>query len=161
MNMNALIEASVWVISVLLLLIFVPRANVREAWISYIFLQLPTWFFGLAAVQWGLIIYPSRFFDKAVSTSFTYEFLALPVISAVFNLHYPKTRSFWPKIVYILAFPTILTLVEVILERNTLLVAYIKWTGYYSWITIAFTLLLGYWFYKWFAFGSLHSFGKR
>ncbi|KQL50725.1 hypothetical protein AN964_24170 [Heyndrickxia shackletonii] len=150
MNRNIIIETLIWIISFLLLFIFVPKQKIRDAWVSFLFMQLPAWILGLAVVQYGLIEYPSRFFAHAVRTSFTFEFLAFPVISVLFNIHYPTQKGFWWKIFYVFAFPTILVPVEVLILRYTDLVKYIHWTWYTSWISIMLTLLLSYLFYKWF-----------
>ncbi|WP_420850842.1 CBO0543 family protein [Paenibacillus aceris] len=49
-----------------------------------------------------------------------------------------------------LSFPTIMTIIEVFLEKRTELIKYINWTWYMSFITITITLLLSYWYYLWF-----------
>jgi len=160
MNANVIIETLIWIISFLLLILFVPKHKIRDALVSFLFMQLPAWILGLVVVQYGLIEYPSRFFAHAVRTSFTFEFVALPVISVLFNIHYPTQKSFWWRILYAIAFPTILVPIEVLILRYTNLVKYIHWTWYLSWFSILFTLLLSYGFYKWFALRE-NNVGKR
>jgi len=150
MNVNTIIEALVWIISFLLLFLFVPKHKIRDAWISFLFMQLPSWILGLAAVQFRLISYPSRFFAHAVQTSFTFEFLAFPVISVLFNIYYPtQMRLVW-RLLYALAFPSVIVTIEILILRYTDLIEYIHWNGYLSWISLLLTLFLSYGFYKWF-----------
>ncbi|MBS4174914.1 CBO0543 family protein [Bacillus sp. FJAT-49736] len=154
MNINTLIESSVWIISILLLFIFVPKSKIREAYISFSFMQLPGWLLGLAVVQLGWIEYPSRFFAHAVRTSFTFEFLAFPVISILFNIHYPVQKGFWMKMIYIIFYSTILVIMEILILHFTDLIKYTHWKWYLSWISITLTLLLSYRFYYWFFRGA-------
>jgi hypothetical protein len=153
MNLNKILESSIWVISFVLLFIFIPKNKVRDAWVSFLFMQFPAWILGLVVVQLGLIEYPSRFFARAVSTSFTFEFLAFPAVSAIYNVYYPLKKALWKKIFYIIIFPTVLVITELIIKDYTDLIKYIHWTWSLSWISITLTLLVSYWFYKWFCVG--------
>lgn len=116
-------------------------------------MQLLTWPFGILAVEYGGLKYPSRFLADAVGTSLTYEFLAYPAVGALFNLYYPKGRPWLYQTLYLFAYTSILTVGEVILERYTELVHYLHWNWFASWITILLTLLMNYLWYNWFFFG--------
>jgi len=153
--MERVIEVAVWFISAALVFVSVPRSLYREAWISYLFMQALTWPMGLLAVQLGLLTYPSRFFAHALSTSLTYEFFALPCVSAIYNVRYPTSYPTIVKFAYTLSFVAVLTVGEVVLQKTTKLVAYIHWSWYVSFITISITLHLSYLFYKWFTKGSI------
>ncbi|MCR8633733.1 CBO0543 family protein [Paenibacillus radicis (ex Xue et al. 2023)] len=153
-DINRLLEAAVWVVSALLLLFFVPKKKYREAWISFFIMQLPTWLLGLFVVQLGLIEYPSRFMADGTNTSFTYEFFALPVISIIYNLHYPSDRGAGLRLGYVLLYASVLTGMEIIIEAYTDLVEYIHWNWLYTWVSVLLTLQGSYWFYVWFTKGA-------
>jgi hypothetical protein len=157
-DIEKIIEGSVWVISLLLILFFIPKSQYREAWISFMFMQVPAWLFGLIIVQYGLIQYPDSLIDHAVSTSYTYEFLALPTVSALYNLYYPAGRSALVKLRHALLYPSWMTAIEIILVNYTNLIKYVHWTWYFTWVTVALTLHLSFLFYTWFTQGKVRLF---
>ncbi|TDF97100.1 CBO0543 family protein [Paenibacillus piri] len=152
-DMNKILEAAVWVFGALLIVLLVPRSNYREACISFLFIQVPTWVLGLVAVQLGLLQYPSRFLAYASGTSFTYEFFALPVVSAIYNLYYPSGKKPAWRVGYIFIFAGSLTGAEMIIEKYTDLVEYIHWHWSISLISVTVTLQCSQWFYSWFLKG--------
>ncbi|WP_317981500.1 CBO0543 family protein [Paenibacillus glycanilyticus] len=107
-----------------------------------------TWSLGLIVVELGLIEYPIREFVKASGTSFSFEYFIYPSLCVIFNLHYP-VKVLWKKVGWILGFPSILTLIEVILERSTELINYIHWTWYWTWISLCLTFLISRAFFLW------------
>jgi hypothetical protein len=150
-----LIISSIVIMSVLLLAL-VPRHKILHAHISFLFMQIQTWLFGAIAVEARLIEYPVRLMEYAYRISFTYEYFLFPGISVLFNLYYPNKRGRLYKIAYISFYPTLMTIIEVLLEKYTETVKYIAWTWYLSWITILITLMISYWYYRWFL-RKIHS----
>nr|WP_148930156.1 CBO0543 family protein [Paenibacillus methanolicus] len=126
-----------------------PRDKLREATIIFLFKQSMTWSFGLLVVEWGLIEYPVREFVKANATSFSFEYFIYPALCVIFNLHYPNRAARWKKWAWILAFPTAMTMLEVVIERNTELIRFLHWNGYYSWITLLLTFLMARTYFLW------------
>jgi hypothetical protein len=147
---DTIILASVWVITIIILIISTNRKNLIKTHLSFLFMQVPSWLFGALVVQGRLIEYPVGFLKIAYRASFTFEFFVFPAVSSVFNVHFPREKPWYIKALYILSFPTLITIIEVILEKHTNLVKYINWTWYWSYITITLTLLLSYWYYLWF-----------
>ncbi|MGC5327621.1 CBO0543 family protein [Brevibacillus sp. SYSU BS000544] len=150
MSFELKILIATWVVMVILLILFVPRKKLLEAQLSFLFMQVLTWPFGAIVVENRLIEYPERLMEYAYRISFTFEFFLFPSISALFNIHFPKEKSWMVKLLYIVSFPTVMTIIEVILEKYTDLVKYRHWTWYWSWITITITLLISYWYFCWF-----------
>lgn len=153
-DIERLIETAVWVISIILIRILVPKEKYREAWISFLIMQLPTWVLGLFVAEFSIIEYPERFFAEATSTSFTYEFLALPVVSIIYNLYYPAEKRLKLRLIYIFSFPTILTATETVIEIYTDLIEYIHWNWFCTWVSVTLILQGSYYFYAWFVKGS-------
>lgn len=150
MTKEQVIEISSWIVSAILLLILVPLARIREALVVYFFKQVITWYFGVVVVQKGLIEYPVRFFAKATNTSFSFEFFVYPTICVIFNLYYPFGKSSLLQILYYICFASAITVFELILEKRTDLIKYLKWSWLWTWITLFITFALSNWFYRWF-----------
>lgn len=145
-----MIEISSCVISVGLLLFLVPLRKLREASLSLVIMQSLTWILSGVTVQFKLIEYPVRYFSYAFRTSFTFEFIIFPVFSILFNLYFPKKGSKLRKSIYSLSFPSVLIIFEIIIEKYTDNIEYIKWNWFYSWVSMLITLLLAYGYYRWF-----------
>jgi hypothetical protein len=154
MGKNEVIELSIWIVSIALMLIFIPKARVREAAISFMITQLLSWILGLLVVYFGLLAYPKHFFATATDSSFTYEFLAFPAVSAIMNVNFPTDKPVLIKIGYLLLYPTIMTVIEIALVHYTDLIVFKRWAWYTSWLTIAATMLIAFGFHNWFVTGS-------
>lgn len=135
-------------ISALLLILTVSKDKLREATAIFFFKQTMTWSFGLLVAEWGLIEYPVRELVRASASSFSFEYFIYPSVCVVFNLKYPEMMV--RKILWILGFPTILTITEVVIERKTELINYVHWTWYWSWIAFFITFMISRAYYHWF-----------
>src|SRR5687768_919278 len=124
------------------LLFVIPHNKRRIAVIAFLFTQVFSWFLGLITVEFGLISYPIRLFNDANRSSFIFEFLLFPVVCSIFNAYYPAKRSRIIQLGYYYIFPTIMTILEVVLEKFTNLVGFIHWNWSLSWISLLFTFFL-------------------
>lgn len=149
LSTDTIILYSVNLFTVLLLWFFIPRDKLIEAQISFLFMQVLTWLFGAIVVENKLVEYPVRFLENAYHASFTFEYFVFPAVSALYNLHFPSKKGWFDKIMYMLAYPTAMTIVEVFLEKYTNLVKYVCWSWYWSFITLLITLVISYAYYKW------------
>ena len=121
---------------------FIPKQKAAVASFIFLITQFFTWILGLVAVEFGLLEYPVRELSKANSTSFLFEFLALPFICIFFILKYPFNSPIRLKFVYYLAFTSVFTLIEVILEKYTMVIKYHSWAGSHTGISkMLFNLL--------------------
>ncbi|GAA3325753.1 hypothetical protein GCM10020331_058910 [Ectobacillus funiculus] len=82
------IEIASWMIAIALLYFYVPKRKYREAHVSFLFMQVVTWFLGVITVELKLLEYPVRFFSYTTRTSFTFEYFVFPVVSVMFNLYF-------------------------------------------------------------------------
>lgn len=144
-----LIIGSVWLISFASLL-FIPRQKYRQASFIFLFAQLPAGIFGLLVVEASLIEYPVRELYKANATSFSFEYLILPLICVFFNLYYPEKESSHKKVFYYIITLGIFTFIEYITEKYTLIVKYIHWEWYITLITMCLLIYFVRIVYKWF-----------
>lgn len=132
------------------ILFFIPKNKIRLAVVAFLFKQVITFLMGLVTVELDLLEYPVRLFTSINRTSFTYEYYAFPVTCAAFNIWYPNGQSTLIQIGYYVGFCTVLTIIEVIFEKYTLLIKYINWEWYITWVTICLSFYLTRLFCIWF-----------
>jgi hypothetical protein len=150
MVLEYMILLAAWILTIIALLLFIPRDKIRQAHIAFLFKQLLTWVFGLSVVQLKLIEYPVRLFPYANRASFTFEFFVYPAICAICFVHYPERKSKIIKFSYIAVYTSCMTLFETIIGKYTELIHYIHWTWYWSWITIFLTTWITIIYSRWF-----------
>jgi hypothetical protein len=148
--LERVIEIFVWVNTTILLYLFVPRKKLHEAHISFLIMQVPSWFLGFLVVEYNLVEYPVRFFENASKSSFTFEFYALPAMSVLYTLYFPERKRLARRILYALSFSLVLTMSEVVLEKYTQNINYIHWAWYITWVSLLLVLHLSYLYTKWF-----------
>jgi hypothetical protein len=141
MNLNYWILAGVWAVS-LLLVLFIPKDRRRIAVLAFLFKQLLTAVLGHIVVEFNMLTYPVRELSDINRTSFTYEFLAYPMVCAIFNVYYPTHRSRLWQVGYYVLFTTVLTVPELLIERYTDLIRYIHWNWFWTWGTIFMTFAM-------------------
>jgi hypothetical protein len=150
MSSDTLIIITGWVITIVLLLIFIPKEKIRQAFLVFMFKQLITWLVGLVVVELRLIEYPVRSFAYASKTSFDFEYFIYPAFCVLFNLNYPEGKSFVRRSLHYVYFCSGLTAVEVLVEKNTDILEYLHWAWYTTFITLFLTFFISRQFYKWF-----------
>jgi hypothetical protein len=137
---NTLLETTIeivsWIVGILLFYFGVSKSKRRLAVVSILVMHAFTWPLGFIVAELKLISYPVRFFDYASNSSFTFEYFLFPVISALFNIHYPKERSFLKVFTYTSLIVSFLTIGEVVLEAYTDNIEYLNWGWYWSWLSM-------------------------
>ncbi|MCM3569230.1 CBO0543 family protein [Neobacillus mesonae] len=149
MRMEWWILLSVYIVAAGILF-FIPKNKIRLAAAAFLFNQVITFLIGLVVVELGLLEYPIRLFASINRASFTFEYLAFPVVCAAFSVWYPNNRRLLFQYGYYAGFSSVLTIVEVIIEKYTDLIRYIHWEWYISWITICISLFIVRLFCVWF-----------
>lgn len=132
------------------ILLFLPKHKLRLAVVAFLFKQMITFIIGLLVVEWDLIEYPIRLFADVNRTSFTFEYYAFPTVCAAFNVWYPDVRSKLVQAGYYIGYTSLLTIVEVTIERYTELANYIHWEWYVTWVTVCLSFYLTRKFCVWF-----------
>ncbi|MCD1258636.1 hypothetical protein B5M42_007290 [Paenibacillus athensensis] len=146
--MDAYILLAVWLISITAMF-FVPKERRRESHTVFLFEQMTAWLLGLIVVEAGLLEYPFRELH-ANRTSFTFEFIAYPMVSVYYNLYFPQRRSAWIKLLYTLAFGAGITIPELWLETHTQLIRYSGWRWYDTLGSVSLTLFSARLYRNWF-----------
>ncbi|MDT8901986.1 CBO0543 family protein [Anaeroselena agilis] len=137
---DAILTAAV-VISVISLA-FTPRNKLFELQFILLFVQLPTWLLGLTVVELGWLEYPHRELADVNRTSFIFEYIFLPVLCVHVNNHYPWQASTPVKTAYLTGIGLIITGVEVLFERHTMLIQYTSWKWYWTLFSVMFIFWL-------------------
>ena len=150
MSIDTMIIIAAWIVTVILLVLFIPKERIREALVIFHGKQVITWVFGLTVVQLKLIEYPVRLFSYANKTSFTFEFLSYPAICAIFSINYPVGKSNLRKFMHYFSYVSTITAFEVVVEKYTNIITYINWTWYVTWITLFITFMISRKYYLWF-----------
>ncbi len=150
MSKEIIILVIAWIITAIMLIVFVPKSKLREAQVIFFFKQLITWLTGLVVVQYGLIEYPVRSFSNATKSSFDFEYFIYPSLCVIFNLHYPVGKSYIRQFMHYFYFCTVMTIIELVCERYTEIVTYIHWNWYVTWLTLFITFFISRKYYTWF-----------
>jgi hypothetical protein len=149
-SLENMIELASCIIALGLLFFGVQKRNIREAVLSFLFMQSFDFLLSVFTVQFKLISYPVRFFSYVCRTNISFEFLIFPAVSVLYNLHYPLNGKRFRKLLYSLIYPTVLTVLEKIIETYTRNIKYLHWNWFLSWISMAVSLYIAYLFFKWF-----------
>ncbi|WP_283248452.1 CBO0543 family protein [Bacillus sp. FJAT-49711] len=139
-----------WVITAGLLFKFIPKNKIRHAIVAFFYKQFVTWFSGLFIAELGLIKYPVRFFKRANKTSFSFEFFYFPALCAIFNVHFPEHKNKCIKFLYYLFHTGFIVMFEVLVEKYSNLIKYVKWKWYWSFLTVWISYYSSRVFYRWF-----------
>jgi hypothetical protein len=140
MTLDRYILVGVLIVSFLLIFV-IPREKYRLALVAFLVKQFIIAILGHVTVEYGALTYPVREFADVNRTSFVYEFLAYPMLCAVFNVYYPAHRSRLWQIGYYLLFCTVFTIIEVVIERYTDLIQYVRWNWFWTWGSLFVTFL--------------------
>ncbi|TRM12151.1 hypothetical protein FH966_10905 [Lentibacillus cibarius] len=113
----------------------------QEWLICYLLAAHVAVFLGQLVVNYELLYYPVKLFPEFES-SILYEYLLLPIMSVYYYYQTSSSNSSIFRMLWVALFISgILTVFEVVLEKNTNLIQYIYWHGYYSLISIFLFLL--------------------
>ncbi|WP_281889803.1 CBO0543 family protein [Paenibacillus sp. YYML68] len=149
MSKEYIILVAVW-ISSFLLLFTIPKEMRRVGATAFLFKQVMTFVLGYLAVENGMLQYPVRELADVNRASFTYEFLAYPVLCAVFNARYPRHTSRARQCGYYVLYCSLFTIIEVLIEEYTDLVEYITWHWFYTYGSLFITFWITKKFCDWF-----------
>ncbi len=150
MNRDYLLIFIECIVTIYLLIRFIPKDRIREAHVLYLFNMGITWIQSLIVSELRLIKYPVRLFSYSNKTSFHFEFLVFPSVAAIFNINYPEEKSTFSQFMYYFYYCSSMTVLEVFTERYTNILTYIHWTWYITWITLFITLQITHSYYLWF-----------
>lgn len=119
-------------LSILSLLIFIRKRNIKSAFLAILVYQTFTWPAGLLLTYLHMLEYPVRLFPKAIDSSFLNGFIINPSIFCIYYIHYPKKSKLAWRFLYTLLILTIPITIEFLNNKYTNLVKYKSWNWYFS-----------------------------
>ncbi|MFD1361057.1 CBO0543 family protein [Lentibacillus salinarum] len=131
------------VLGVILLSISIKKAPLKDWLLCFLTAAYFTTFLGDLIAKYHLLSYPVQLFSKFQS-SVLYEYLLLPLMGLYYyqtTYHKGVVDWCWQA----LAYSSVLTAFEIILEQNTDLIHYINWHWSYSMVSQFLFLLLVRW----------------
>lgn len=138
--MEIIILWSLLIIGIALLFFSLRKPPIKDMILIFLMTSYFTTFLGVLVVEEKMLEYPKNFLSNYFSSSLLYEYLLLPVICIYF---YQATyHSRYSSIILKCAlYTSVLTIIEVLLERNTELIEYHTWTWVHTFISIFFLML--------------------
>lgn len=133
--MERIILWSLLIIGIALLFYSLRKPPIKDLIIIFLLTSFFSIFLGVLVVEENMIEYPISFLSNYFSSSLLYEYLLLPVVCIYF---YQGTYySRYPRMILKCAlYTSVLTIIEVLLERYTDLIEYHTWTWVHTFISI-------------------------
>lgn len=149
MTIDRLVLITIWAVSLIAVILFIPRRKRREAAIAFLACQAITWVNSMLHVKYGLLSFPVREFPKATELLFTTEYIMYPLMCAFYYIHEPKTGKLL-RFFYLAGCITGLTVVDAMIVKHTHLIVYLKYGWYWTWIDFFVIFLITNVYCKWF-----------
>jgi len=137
---NELILIFSWIISIGLLLMFVPKKNIRLSIITFLFSSTVAWAYEYTQVLFGLLEFPYREFAKATKLSFSLHYAIYPTFFVFFILFYPVDKGRIKKFFHTLVFNLLLATYTFLLNEHSSLIEFKHWNFFFS-VCINFIML--------------------
>lgn len=138
------------IIVFLLLIIVVPKNQLREACLNFLFLQTLTWAAGVVLAEYDWVKSPFRLLPKATKQNFFNDFIIFPAISVLFYFLFPFHRRRYIQCIFIIGFAIVISLYDFSVERFTDLKRYLHWNPFNQFIMAIIFNLGSLWFTLWF-----------
>jgi hypothetical protein len=142
-----------WLVSILLLLKFVPKESKRTAHITFLFSQAITWLYQYIQLVFGLLEFPFREFPAATKMSFSLPYIVYPTFGVFFILLYPKENNRMRIFLHYLLFAFAIPTVTYLIEKYSSIFHFKKWDFFTSVFIDLFILYLIKKFVFWFKKG--------
>lgn len=118
-------------LAVVLLFLSLKKTPIKDWVIVYLLQAFLAIFAGVIVIEEKMLEYPVRFLPKYFDSNILYEFLILPVVCVYFNQtsyhsNIPST------ILQNITYTSVLTIIEVVLEKYTNLIKYKNWNWMYT-----------------------------
>lgn len=112
-----------WIIGITGFILFIQRKDLRKGILSLMMFQAIIWFFNMYLFKYGFISAPIRELPKAHDFPLTLDYFFHPFLFSVFYLH--KSG----KVLFLLIWASVATLLDVVLERYTDILKFGKING--------------------------------
>ena len=134
MNKEILILLFSWIISILLLIKYIPKEWKRNAHINFIFVQAIAWIYEYMQLLFGVLEFPVREFDYATKMSFSLHYLIYPTFMVLFMRFYPINKRNVRIIIHYVIFAIAITTYAFLVEKYSSLFHWKNWNVFFSFI---------------------------
>jgi hypothetical protein len=140
LSMERFILWSLLIVGIALLFYSFRKPPIKDLIFIFLLTSFFSIFLGVLVVEENLVEYPISFLSNYFSSSILYEYLLLPVVCIYF---YQATYySSYPSMILKCAlYTSVLTIIEVLLERYTDLIEYHTWTWIHTFFSIFFLIM--------------------
>ncbi|MBM7587417.1 hypothetical protein JOC86_003990 [Bacillus pakistanensis] len=130
MSKEFLILVIVWLISIGILLKYIPKESKRTAYITFLFVQAIAWFYEYMQVLFKCVEYPYREFPIATKMSFSMHYLIYPTFGVFFIILYPLDKGKLREFIHTLLFAVAVSTYTLLIEHYSSLIEFKNWNWY-------------------------------
>lgn len=148
MQIERLILVAMWLFGFIGFILFIPRKDWRKGFLAFLVFQAIIWLCDMPSFKFDLLRAPVREFPKATDLPLTIDYFFYPVLFSIFYVH-RRRKGRWT---YFFVWTTLLSILDIVIERYTDLLEYefLKWYG--MWVYIVFLFYVSQiccnWFFK-------------
>ncbi|MFZ7946083.1 CBO0543 family protein [Neobacillus sp. 19] len=152
MRMEFYILIAIWLFTIIALILFIPRKDRRRGFLAFLMFQAVIWLCDMPSFKLGLLSAPVRELPKATDLPLTIDYFFYPSLFAIFYVHRRVKGSLAFRLTYFFVWISVITLIDIVLERYTDLLEYERITYSGMWIYIVFLFYVSQaccnWFFK-------------
>lgn len=141
-----------WLISISLMLKFIPKESKRTAHITFLFVSTISWIYEYIQLLIGLVEFPFREFNVATKMSFSLYYLVYPTFGVFFITLYPMEKVKLRIFIHFFVFAIAITTYSFFIEKYSSLIFFKKWNWFASFFSNLIILYIVkkfvYWFKK-------------
>lgn len=142
-----------WLISISLLLKFIPKESKRTAHITFLFVSTITWIYEYIQLLTGLVEFPFREFNVASKMSFSLYYILYPTFGVFFIILYPMEKGKLRIFIHFFVFAIAISTFSFFIEKYSSLIYFKKWNWFSSLISTLIILYIVKKFVFWFKKG--------
>ncbi|MEY2196985.1 CBO0543 family protein [Neobacillus sp. BF23-41] len=141
-----------WLISISLMLKYIPKESKRTAHITFLFVSTITWIYEYIQLLTGLVEFPFREFNGATKMSFSLYYFVYPTFGVLFITLYPMEKVKLRIFNHFFVFAIAITTYSFFIEKYSSLIFFKKWNWFASFFSNLIILFIVkkfvYWFKK-------------
>ncbi|NHC40596.1 hypothetical protein G6549_11485 [Bacillus sp. MM2020_1] len=139
-----------WLISIFLLLKYIPKESKRTAHITFLFVSAITWIYEYIQLLIGLVEFPFREFNVATKMSFSLYYLVYPTFGVFFITLYPIEKKKLRIFIHFFVFAIAIATYSFFIEKYSSLIFFKKWNWFASFCSSLIILYIVKKFVFWF-----------
>ena len=121
-----------WLISIYLMLKYIPKESKRSAHITFLFVSSITWIYEYIQLLIGLVEFPFREFNVATKMSFSLYYLVYPTFGVFFIILYPIEKKKLRIFIHYFVFAIAIATYSFLIEKYSSLIFFKKWNWFAS-----------------------------